>query len=48
MRQLDRGRNYTAIAAQLPLYTRNTEDFRGVEHLVEVVGEEIRRLLFER
>ena len=22
----------------LPLYTRNTDDFRGIEHLVEVVG----------
>jgi len=28
----------TAMAAGLPLYTRNTEDFRGLEHLVEVVG----------
>jgi predicted nucleic acid-binding protein len=28
----------TAMAAELPLYTRNTGDFRGIEHLVEVVG----------
>ena len=28
----------TAMAAELPLYTRNTDDFRGIEHLVEVVG----------
>lgn len=28
----------TALAASLPLYTRNTEDFRGIEHLVDVIG----------
>ena len=28
----------TALAASLPLYTRNAEDFRGIEHLVEVIG----------
>jgi len=25
-------------ATELPRYTRNTDDFRGVEHLIEVVG----------
>ena len=28
----------TALAANLPLYTRNIDDFRGIEHLVDVVG----------
>ncbi|KAA1248242.1 type II toxin-antitoxin system VapC family toxin [Mycobacterium simiae] len=28
----------TALAANLPLYTRNVDDFRGIEHLVDVVG----------
>jgi hypothetical protein len=28
----------TACAANLPLYTRNEEDFRGLEGLVEVVA----------
>jgi len=28
----------TALAANLPLYTRNVDDFRGVEHLLTVVG----------
>lgn len=28
----------TAIAAGLPLYTRNVEDFRGIEDLVEIIG----------
>lgn len=28
----------TALAANLPLYTRNVGDFRGLEDLVEVVG----------
>ncbi len=28
----------TALAASLPLYTRNAEDFRGIEHLVDVIG----------
>jgi predicted nucleic acid-binding protein len=28
----------TALAANLPLYTRNVDDFRGIEHLVEVLG----------
>jgi predicted nucleic acid-binding protein len=27
----------TALSAELPLYTRNGDDFRGIEHLVEVV-----------
>lgn len=28
----------TALGAQLPLYTRNPDDFRALEHLVEVVA----------
>jgi predicted nucleic acid-binding protein len=28
----------TAVAANLPLYTRNIDDFRGLEHLVTIVG----------
>jgi predicted nucleic acid-binding protein len=28
----------TALAANLPLYTRNVDDFRGIEHLVTTVG----------
>ena len=28
----------TALAANPPLYTRNVDDFRGVEHLLTVVG----------
>jgi predicted nucleic acid-binding protein len=28
----------TALAANLPLYTRNVDDFRGIEHLVDVVA----------
>jgi predicted nucleic acid-binding protein len=28
----------TALAANLPLYTRNVDDFRGIEHLFTVVG----------
>ncbi len=27
----------TALAAELPLYTRNTADFRGVEQLLQIV-----------
>lgn len=28
----------TALAAELPLYTRNPDDFRGIEQLVKVVA----------
>jgi predicted nucleic acid-binding protein len=28
----------TALAANLPLYTRNVDDFRGIEHLLSIVG----------
>lgn len=28
----------TALAADLPLYTRNIDDFKGLETLVEVIG----------
>lgn len=28
----------TALAAELPLYTRNPADFDGLEHLVEIVA----------
>jgi predicted nucleic acid-binding protein len=28
----------TAVAANLALYTRNADDFRGIEHLVTIVG----------
>ena len=28
----------TAVAANLPLYTRNVDDFRGIEHLLAIVG----------
>jgi len=28
----------TSVAADLPLYTRNVEDFRGIEHLLTIVG----------
>lgn len=28
----------TALAAGLPLVTRNIDDFRGIEHLVEIIG----------
>jgi predicted nucleic acid-binding protein len=28
----------TALAADLPLYTRNVHDYRGVEHLLTIVG----------
>jgi predicted nucleic acid-binding protein len=28
----------TALAADLPLYTRNVDDFRGLEHLVTIVS----------
>lgn len=28
----------TALASDLPLYTRNPDDFRGIECLVEIVG----------
>jgi predicted nucleic acid-binding protein len=28
----------TALAANLPLYTRNVDDFRGLEHLLTLVA----------
>jgi predicted nucleic acid-binding protein len=28
----------TAVAANLALYTRNVDDYRGIEHLVAIVG----------
>jgi predicted nucleic acid-binding protein len=28
----------TAVAADLPLYTRNVDDFRGIDHLLTIVG----------
>jgi hypothetical protein len=28
----------TSMAANLPLYTRNVDDFRGIEHLLPIVG----------
>ncbi|MGO9098239.1 MAG: type II toxin-antitoxin system VapC family toxin [Mycobacterium sp.] len=28
----------TSVAANLPLYTRNVDDFRGIEHLLTIVG----------
>lgn len=28
----------TALAANLPLYTRNVDDFRGIDHLLAIVG----------
>ena len=28
----------TALAANLPLYTRNVDDFLGIEHLLTIVG----------
>lgn len=28
----------TALATNLPLYTRNVDDFRGIEHLLTIVG----------
>jgi predicted nucleic acid-binding protein len=28
----------TALAANLPLFTRNANDFRGIEHLVDIVA----------
>jgi len=31
----------TALAAGLPLYTRNPDDFRGTEELVEIVAVEV-------
>ena len=28
----------TAVAASLPLYTRNIDDFRGIENILEIIG----------
>ena len=28
----------SALAAELPLYTRNVDDFRGIEHLLTIVS----------
>ena len=28
----------TALAANLPLYRRNVDDYRGIEHLLIIVG----------
>jgi predicted nucleic acid-binding protein len=28
----------TAVTSNLPLYTRNVDDFRGLEHLLTIVG----------
>lgn len=28
----------TSLAANLPLYTRNIDDFRGIQHLLTIVG----------
>ena len=28
----------TAVAANLPLYTRNVDDFRGIEDLLDIIG----------
>jgi predicted nucleic acid-binding protein len=28
----------TALAGNVPLYTRNIDDFRGIEHLLTIVG----------
>jgi predicted nucleic acid-binding protein len=28
----------TALAANVPRYTRNVDDFRGIEHLLTIVG----------
>ena len=28
----------TALAANLPLYTRNVDDLRGIEHLLTIIG----------
>jgi predicted nucleic acid-binding protein len=28
----------TALAADLPLYTRNVDDFRGIQHLLIIVA----------
>ncbi len=28
----------TALAANMPLYTRNVDDFRGIEDLLQIVG----------
>jgi predicted nucleic acid-binding protein len=39
-RSLDLLIGATALASDLPLYTRNAEDFRGIEVLIDVIAVE--------